>query len=916
LQANQISDTAGNFAAAGNIGTLQVNIGGATVTPVITLVSPDTLQPKPIPQTQLLTLSGSGFSESSRLTFSNAAGGVFSGRVPTFNSTTGQLSYNIAVGTVSQSWDVRVVNGGAVSEPFPFLVSAALPVATPTISPNGGSFTGSVQVTIATATSGATLRYTLDGTDPSASSAVYTGPLTLGTSLTLKARGFKSGMADSAVASVAFTRNTDPVGPSITSVSPTVFQPMSDVQSIRIYGSGFVPGSLLHFYDPDNNRINNAETDYDSSTRLDDFIRTHEKFGTWRVKVVNPDGRESNFASFIVEQPPPGNFPLQTFPANGATGIAPEPTLRWAPVAGASEYRVKFGEDPNVLNINYSPDFPEQRVTRADDPGKTYYWQVRAEIDGVLHAWSPTWSFTIDGELNLPPTIQNASVNPTVVTQGEIVRFDASGVSDPNLPPDAVERVVWFEETNGTPGYQPNFNQGQPDKFIAGDSDGSNGWSDTEDTYGDIPPDSLFPGTHTIWVTARDTHNLYSTPIGPLTVTVLPSNQPIPMIESFAYDPSKSTVAITYNTNVRGGLLGIVYRSGFSAFLNQYTYDSVSRTAVFTLPVLTNSDYTFVLQSGGINAAGQEVQGNKTFGFFVLAADANRDRTVDSQDYSVVLQNLNTGGGKGLADGDFNGDEVVDELDLQIVEANLGQTLPPLAGAPGTPTNGSPSDGASAAALTPILGASAFSDSDVGDSHIASQWVITRVSDSIVVFNSGEDSTNLTSIPVSLLAPGTAYSWKVRYLDNRGVWSGYSSPTTFTTLVPRIGDTDADGDVDLSDLGTLATHFGQTSGAGWADGDFDGDGDVDLNDLGALASNFETAARQPQPQANVQAATYRPRPSALPLPPVDQNDPVSAAASDNRSGLPEGVVDVELNALAAPLADADSQRQRPRPRQV
>jgi hypothetical protein len=75
------------------------------------------------------------------------------------------------------------------------------------------------------------------------------------------------------------------------------------------------------------------------------------------------------------------------------------------------------------------------------------------------------------------------------------------------------------------------------------------------------------------------------------------------------------------------------------------------------------------------------------------------------------------------------------------------------------------------------------------------------------------------------------------------------------------GDADADGDVDLSDLGALATHFGQTSGAGSADGGFDGDGDVDLNDLGALASNFEPAARQPQ--ANVQFASYRPRVSTI-----------------------------------------------------
>jgi len=52
------------------------------------------------------------------------------------------------------------------------------------------------------------------------------------------------------------------------------------------------------------------------------------------------------------------------------------------------------------------------------------------------------------------------------------------------------------------------------------------------------------------------------------------------------------------------------------------------------------------------------------------------------------------------------------------------------------------------------------------------------------------------------------------------------------------GDTDYSGDVDLADLATLLSHYGQTGGAGWTDGDFDDDGDVDLSDLSALLANY------------------------------------------------------------------------------
>lgn len=98
------------------------------------------------------------------------------------------------------------------------LVAAGTPqvVATPTITPAGGTFTGSVQVTLATSTTAATIRYTTDGTGPTSTSPSYTAPFTLTSSATVNAKAFKSGMTDSAVASATFTVNpadtTPPTG--------------------------------------------------------------------------------------------------------------------------------------------------------------------------------------------------------------------------------------------------------------------------------------------------------------------------------------------------------------------------------------------------------------------------------------------------------------------------------------------------------------------------------------------------------------------------------------------------------------------------------------------------------------------------------------------------------------------------------
>lgn len=57
-------------------------------------------------------------------------------------------------------------------------------------------------------------------------------------------------------------------------------------------------------------------------------------------------------------------------------------------------------------------------------------------------------------------------------------------------------------------------------------------------------------------------------------------------------------------------------------------------------------------------------------------------------------------------------------------------------------------------------------------------------------------------------------------------------------LPPCTGDVNGDGEVDLSDLTMLLSHFGSQTGASPADGDADNDHDVDLSDLAVLLSNF------------------------------------------------------------------------------
>ncbi|KKW13561.1 MAG: hypothetical protein UY53_C0011G0026, partial [Parcubacteria group bacterium GW2011_GWA2_50_10] len=96
--------------------------------------------------------------------------------------------------------------------PVPLGVMPVQRVATPTISPNGGTFSGNVTVTISTATAGADIRYTIDGSTPTMDSPVYTGPFTLSSTATVKAFATLVEMNSSAVATANFT--VTPLAPS------------------------------------------------------------------------------------------------------------------------------------------------------------------------------------------------------------------------------------------------------------------------------------------------------------------------------------------------------------------------------------------------------------------------------------------------------------------------------------------------------------------------------------------------------------------------------------------------------------------------------------------------------------------------------------------------------------------------------
>lgn len=111
------------------------------------------------------------------------------------------LPEEVGTGTYRVSIDSVVVYGVTGLEP--------VIVETPTISEPTNSYITPINVTLNCETEGARIFYTTDGSTPDTTSTLYTTPITISSTCTLKARGFKGGMDPSLVAFAEYTFPTE-----------------------------------------------------------------------------------------------------------------------------------------------------------------------------------------------------------------------------------------------------------------------------------------------------------------------------------------------------------------------------------------------------------------------------------------------------------------------------------------------------------------------------------------------------------------------------------------------------------------------------------------------------------------------------------------------------------------------------------
>jgi hypothetical protein len=174
------------------------------------------------------------------------------GNTPTASSTryTGPIS-------VTTSETIKAI---ATAPGFPTSAVASatytLQAVTPAFTPVAGTYTSIQSVSLTSVTAGAVIYYTVDGSTPTTSSAMYTGAITVGVSETIKAIATFTGFNNSAVASATYTINLPPAATPVFSPGAGAY---TNIKTVTITSA--TTGAAI-YYTVDNSTPTTTSTKY------------------------------------------------------------------------------------------------------------------------------------------------------------------------------------------------------------------------------------------------------------------------------------------------------------------------------------------------------------------------------------------------------------------------------------------------------------------------------------------------------------------------------------------------------------------------------------------------------------------------------------------------------------------------------
>ncbi len=257
------------------------------------------------------------------------------GSAPTVASTLFTAPINVSASTVLKA--IAAYEGG-VSPVVTYTYTYGT-VAAPTASLAAGTYYSAKSVTLSTTTSGAAIRYTLDGSVPNAASTQYTSAIPLSATTTIKAIAVAADGGTSAVVSFAYVFGTL-AAPTAQPVGGTYY----GVKNIAL--SSPAVGAVIYY-------TTNGATPTASSAR---YTTPVPVTATTTLKAIAiADGTTSPVGTFVYTMSPVA-APAAS-PASGAY-IAPQNIVLTSATAGASIYYTLDGSAPTTASAQYFDPIP------------------------------------------------------------------------------------------------------------------------------------------------------------------------------------------------------------------------------------------------------------------------------------------------------------------------------------------------------------------------------------------------------------------------------------------------------------------------------------------------------------------------------------------------------------------------------
>jgi len=254
--------------------------------------------------------------------------------------------------------------------------------ATPTFSPSGDTYSSPQSIVLSCSTNGATIRYTLDGSEPNSLSTLYSNPILISSTTTVKAKAFMNGMTDSDTAQAIYTITTEPQPEK---VSTPTFSPVggtySSQQNVALYCA---TSNATIRYTVDGSEPTDSSTVYSSPIAVTSTT-------TIKAKAFMTGMNDSDTASATYTIRAGGKVATPTFNPEGGSYFGSQYVVILCATPGAIVRYTTSGVEPSSSSLRYYGPIPVSATVTI---------KAKAFVEGMAESDTAAATYTISSDLH------------------------------------------------------------------------------------------------------------------------------------------------------------------------------------------------------------------------------------------------------------------------------------------------------------------------------------------------------------------------------------------------------------------------------------------------------------------------------------------------------------------------------------